>query len=134
MRNLLITSVLILMCFSIQAQETQTNSTMGTVTGKVKFSPTRPGPVRPDEPEDPKILRRIYANYKVRVLAEDGKKLIRELEINSEGIYKTELEPGIYFLKVYPSAMGKIQKAGEQVEVIAGKTTRLDFSIDTGMR
>jgi hypothetical protein len=128
-------SVLILVCFSIQAQETQTNSsTMGIVTGKVNFSPTRPGPVRPNEPEDPEILKRIYANYKVRVLAEDGKKVIRELEINSQGMYKTELEPGIYFLKVYPSAMPKFQKQGERVEITAGKTITVDISVDTGMR
>jgi len=107
---------------------------MGIVTGKVNFSPTRPGPVRPNEPEDPELLRKIYSSYKVRVLAEDGKKVIRELEINPQGIYKTELEPGIYFLKVYPSAMGKIQKESERVQVTAGKTTNVDISVDTGMR
>jgi hypothetical protein len=135
MRNLLITSVLILICFSIQAQETQTNSTMGTVTGKVKFSPTRPGPVRPNEPEaDPSVMQKIYAAHKVRVIAEDGNKVVREVEINSQGIYKTELEPGIYFLQITPPSMGKIQKQGERVEVIAGKTTNVDISVDTGMR
>ena len=136
MRNLLITSVLILMCFSVQAQETQTNSsTMGTVTGKVKFSPTRPGPVRPNEPEaEPEVMQKIYAAHKVRVVAEDGKKVIREVEINSQGIYKTELEPGVYFLQITPPSMGKFQKRGERVEVVAGKTIQVDISVDTGMR
>jgi hypothetical protein len=135
MRNLLITSVLILICFSIQAQETQTSSTMGTVTGKVNFSPTRPGPVRPNEPEtDPSVMQKIYAAHKVRILAEDGKKIIREVEINSQGIYKTELEPGIYFLQITPPSMGKFQKQGERVEVTAGKISNVDISVDTGMR
>jgi hypothetical protein len=136
MRNLMIASVLILMCCSVQAQETQTNnSTMGTVTGKVKFSPTRPGPVRANEPEaDPSVLQKIYAAHKVRVLAEDGKKVIREVEINSQGIYKTELEPGIYFLQITPPSMGKFQKEGERVEVVAGKTIQADISVDTGIR
>jgi hypothetical protein len=136
MRNLMIASVLILMCCSVEAQETQTNSsTMGTVTGKVKFSPTRPGPVRANEPEeDPSVLRKIYAAHKVRVLAEDGKKVIREVEINSQGIYKTELEPGIYFLQITPPSMGKFQKQGERVEVVAGKTIQADISVDTGIR
>jgi hypothetical protein len=135
MRNLLIASVLILVCFSIDAQETQTNSTMGIVTGKVNFSPTRPGPVRPNEPEtDPSIMQKIYAGHKVKVLAEDGKKVIREVEINSQGIYKTELEPGIYFLLITPPSMGKIQKQNQRIEVVAGKTIQADISIDTGMR
>jgi hypothetical protein len=133
MRNLLITSVLALICLvglSIHAEEKE----MGIVTGKVKFSPVRPGPVRLNEPEDPEILRRIYANHRVRVLAENGKKLIRELEINSQGIYKTELEPGIYFLQVTPPSMGKFQKQPQRVEVTAGKTINVDISVDTGMR
>ena len=137
MRNLMIASVLILMCCcSVRAQETQTNnSTMGTVTGKVTFSPTRPGPVRANEPEaDPTVLQKIYAAHKVRVLAEDGKKVIREVEINSQGIYKTELEPGIYFLQITPPSMGKFQKQGERVEVVAGKTIQADISVDTGIR
>jgi hypothetical protein len=136
MRNLLIASVLILMCCSIQAQETQTTtSTMGIVTGKVNFSPTHPGPVRPNVPEtDPSVMQKIYAGHKVKVLAEDGKKVIREVEINSQGIYKTELEPGIYWLQISPPSMGKIQKQGERIEVVAGKTTKADISVDTGIR
>ena len=135
MRLLLIASVLVLMCFSIQAEETQTSSTMGIVTGKIKFSPVRPGPVRPNEPEaDLSVMQKIYAAHKVRVLAEDGKKVVREVEINSQGIYKTELEPGIYFLQIIPPSMGKVQKNGERVEVVAGKTIQADISVDTGIR
>ncbi len=108
---------------------------MGIVTGKVKFSPVRPGPVRPNEPEaDPSVMQKIYAAHKVKILAEDGKKMIREVEINSQGIYKTELEPGIYFLQIIPPSMGKVQKQSQRVEVIAGKTFQLDISIDTGIR
>jgi hypothetical protein len=108
---------------------------MGTVTGKVKFSPVHPGPVRPNEPEaDSSVMQKIYATHKVRVLAEDGKKVIREVEINSQGIYKTELEPGIYFLQITPPSMGKIQKQSQRVEVTAGKTTQVDISVDTGLR
>jgi hypothetical protein len=129
-------SVSILICFSIQAQETQTNSsTMGIVTGKVNFSPTRPGPVRPNEPgADSEVLQKIYAAHKVRVVAEDGKKVIREVEINSQGIYKTELEPGIYFLQITPPSMGKFQKQSQRIEITAGKTIQLDISVDTGIR
>jgi hypothetical protein len=135
MRLLLIASVLVLMCFSIQAEETQTSATMGIVTGKVKFSPVQPGPVRPNEPEaDPSVMQKIYAAHKVRVLAEDGKKVIRELEINNQGTYKAELEPGIYFLQVTPPSMGKLQKQSQRVEVTAGKTIQVDISVDTGMR
>jgi hypothetical protein len=135
MRLLLIASVLVLMCFSIQAEETQTSPTMGIVTGKVKFSPVKPGPVRPNEPEaDPSVMQKIYAAHKVRILAEDGKKVIREVEINTQGTYKAELEPGIYFLQVFPPSMGKLQKQSQRVEVTAGKTTQADISIDTGMR
>ena len=135
MRKLLIASVLILICFSIRAQETQTSSSaMGIVTGKVKFSPIHPGPVRPNEPDNPEVLQKIYAAHKVKVLAEDGKKVIREVEINQQGIYKTELEPGIYFLQITPPSMGKIQKQSQRVEAIAGKTITVDISIDTGIR
>ena len=136
MRLLLKASVLALMCVSIQAEETQTSiSKMGTVTGKVKFSPVQPGPVRANEPEaDPSVMQKIHAAHKVRILAEDGKKVIREVEINSQGIYKAELEPGIYFLQIIPPSMGKVQKQGGRVEVVAGKTIQADISVDTGIR
>lgn len=142
MRNLLIASVLALTClagFPLQAEEkgsTQTKMTeMGIVTGKVTFSPLRPGPVRLNEPEaSPEVLQKVYAGHKVRVLAEDGKKIVREVEINSQGIYKAELEPGIYFLQVYPPSMGKFQKQGQRIEISAGKTIQADISVDTGIR
>lgn len=136
MRLLLIASVLTLMCVSIQAEETQTSiSKMGTVTGKVKFSPVQPGPVRPNEPEaDPSVMQKINAAHKVRILGEDGKKVIREVEINSQGIYKAELEPGIYFLQIIPPSMGKVQKQSQRIEVTAGKTIQFDISVDTGIR
>ena len=136
MRLLLIASVLTLMCVSIQAEETQTSiSKMGTVTGKVKFSPVQPGPVRPNEPEaDPSVMQKINAAHKVRILGEDGKKVIREVEINSQGIYKVELEPGIYFLQIIPPSMGKVQKQSQRIEVTAGKTIQFDISVDTGIR
>lgn len=133
MRNLLITSVLALICLvclSVHGEEKE----MGIVTGKVKFSPVHPGPVRPNEPEDTELMRKIYSAHKVRILAEDGKKMVREVEISPQGIFKTELEPGIYFFQVTPPSMGKIQKQSQRVEVIAGKTINVDISVDTGMR
>lgn len=117
-------------------ESTQTTmSEMGIVTGKVSFSPLRPGPVRDDEPaENPELLRKMYARHKVKVLAEDGKRTIREVEINSQGIYKVELEPGIYFLQITPFGIGKLQKQSQRVEVRPGKTIQADISVDTGMR
>jgi len=143
MRSLILILILFVSC-SIQGmteeekaskESVQTKmSQMGVVTGKVSFGPLRPGPIRDDEPEEnPELLRKIYAVHKVKVLAEDGKRTVREVEIDSQGIYKVELEPGIYFLQITPSGIGKLQKQSQRVEVRPGKTIQADISVDTGM-
>ncbi len=148
MRNSMRTLILVLAVFvscSIQGmaeeekaskESVQTKmSRMGVVTGKVSFGPLRPGPAREDEQEENQdVLRKIYAEHKVKVLAADGKRTVREVEINSQGIYKVELEPGIYFLQITPPAMGKWQKQSLRTELKPGETVQVDISVDTGLR
>jgi hypothetical protein len=135
--------------FQIKAEEKVSGSTpkhqknqavdnsSGVVTGKVSFGPLRPGPERVDETgnkeEQKEILQKMYSSHKVTVLRSDGKKIIREVEIDKTGTFKVELPPAVYLLQVTP-AVGRFQKAPVTVEVKAGKTVTADISVDTGIR
>jgi hypothetical protein len=107
----------------------------GFVTGKVTFGPLLPGPEREDNSTGQnQIAEKMYDAHKVSVLDEHGKRTIREVAINKEGIYKVELPPGKYVLQVTPPGIGRFKKEFTKVEVKARETVQMDISIDTGMR
>jgi hypothetical protein len=106
----------------------------GIVTGKVTFTPFRPGPEREgdeDNPETKTIAEKMFATHKVEILKLDSKKKVGEVTINKDGVYKADLVPGKYYLQITPARFGK---RPIEVEVISGKTTRVDISVDTGFQ
>jgi hypothetical protein len=105
----------------------------GVITGKVSFGPLKPGPESLVE-ESQDVPAKIYETHKVAVFNEEGKKKIGEVPINKEGIYRIELPPGKYILRITPNSFGRFSNQPFKAEIVAGKTVQLDISVDTGMR
>jgi hypothetical protein len=105
----------------------------GVITGKVSFGPLTPGPESLVE-DSQEVPAKIYETHKVAIFNENGKKKIGEVPINKEGIYRIELPPGKYILRITPNSFGRFSNQPFKAEIVAGKTLQLDISVDTGMR
>ncbi len=101
----------------------------GRVTGQVTI-----GPICPVEREDQPcvIAPEVYTSRKVVVYGSNQVTAIQEMSLDSEGNYTFSLPPGTYWLQIVPAGIGEGEK--KQVTILAGKTTPLDFDVDTGIR
>ena len=102
---------------------------VGTVTGTVTV-----GPICPVETIDhPCVVPpEAYTSRSVVVYASDNVTELESHALDATGHYALSLKPGTYGLQIRPAGIG----AGEikPVTVTAGKTSTIDFDIDTGIR
>ena len=95
------------------------------------------GPITPVERpgEKPPIPPEVYEARKIMVYDKSGKKLIQQVDIDSEGRwYVAHLKPGTYTIDINRIGMDSSDDVLKQVEIQLGITTRLDIDIDTGIR
>jgi hypothetical protein len=113
----------------------QTNQTHGVLQGKVIIGPMHPGPVRVGD-QSQKIDPKVFSSLKVVISRPDSKEKSREVNINGNGDYSVELDPGKYIVDVVPHKYGIHPKGQPLQEVVieTGKTTRFNLVIDTGIR
>jgi hypothetical protein len=105
----------------------------GTLTGHADIGPLQPVQ-RVGEPQ-PTPSPAMYAAWRIVVLSEDGKREIARGEIDSRGQYQIKLTIGKYVVTAKPvNGVGLGGQQEHTVEIMMGKTTQLDISIDTGMR
>lgn len=72
-----------------------------------------------------------YPNFNIVVYRADGKTVETQAVSDKDGNYKISLIPGKYI--IYTPA-GPVRKKPNTVNIVSGKTTRLDLTIDSGMR
>jgi hypothetical protein len=120
---------------TMNADQTQTQSqpaeNSGTLSGRVTIGPLCPVE-RIDQPCDPPP--EMYAAHRLVLLATDGKKKIQEIKTDAKGYYKAQVPAGDYLLDYQPHDIGIGEKPPRPVHVDAGKTTKLNVEIDTGIR
>lgn len=98
------------------------------------------GPLCPLEPCNltSEQITKTYESRKLLVYdANNQSRLIKEINIDSQGNYKAELAPGTYIIKIKsPNILesGRSGKSPNKAKVEAGKSTTLDITIDTGIR
>jgi len=95
------------------------------------------GPITPVERpgENPPIPPEVYEARKIMVYDKSGKKLIQQIDIDSESRwYVAHLKPGTYTIDINRIGMDSSDDVPQQVEIQLGITTRLDIDIDTGIR
>jgi len=105
--------------------------THGTLSGIVTIGPNcpveqigNPCPTPPDA----------FAQRKVLVYNATGAQLLFTVDINSQGFYAIDLEPGKYLVDLKRIGVDKVAGVPRSIDIQANATTRVDISIDTGIR
>jgi hypothetical protein len=104
----------------------------GVVTGRVAIRPL--SPVEEQGQPTPTPWPELYEGRFILIYGPDGEEVVRRAEIDAEGVYREELEPGTYVVDI--ERVGPVSAAGlpKTIQVAAGETVRVDAVIDTGIR
>jgi hypothetical protein len=106
----------------------QIPSEAGTgVEGIITISPTKAGPVRADAPSSRPLAKAAF-------VVENQKGEVTSFTTDDQGRFRTSLTPGHYkvSLKDRTSSIGKYGPF--EVDVVAGKMTKVQWECDTGLR
>ena len=95
------------------------------IEGVICVSPSRPGPQRADAPSKAPVANTGFVVQK-------GEEKVASFTTNSEGHFQVSLPPGHYV--VSRENAGAIGRWRFEVDVMAGKMTRVDWIGDSGMR
>ena len=100
----------------------------GILTGIVTIGPLCPVEPCPPNPQ-------IYLSHKLLILASNKATVVQIVGMDSQGKYQTSLPTGIYFVDFTPHDIGIPGSfVPPMARIEAGKVTRLDIHIDTGIR
>ncbi len=104
---------------------------VGILEGQVSIGPNCPVE-SVDEPCDRDA--QVYAAHKLAVLNSD-RSLVKEVDLDSKGNFRTELAAGSYLADVVPHDIGIGGPPDPKpFEILAGQTTTVTIDIDTGIR
>jgi hypothetical protein len=125
--RLILMFLLALSClFAARAQSSPTPEPDSGIEGIITLGPTHGGPVRPGIPDS-----KPFANGTFVVENENG--VVTSFSTNDQGQFRISVGPGHY--RVSPKEKSKIGYYGPfDVDVVAGQTTKVAWSCDTGMR
>jgi hypothetical protein len=119
--------VLLIMCSSFSSAQTQSESGTG-IEGVITVGPTHGGPIRADAPSSAPLANATF------VVKNENEAVVASFTTDDEGRFRTSLSPGRYTVSMEGKKSG-IGKFGPfQVDVVAGKMTRVEWHCDTGMR
>jgi hypothetical protein len=102
----------------------------GRLSGVVTIGPNCPVTTTNPCPPPPSA----YAQRKVLVYDETKKNLLHTVDIDSQGLYLIDLVPAKYTVDIKGVGLDRSADVPKVVEVHANAVTRLDISIDTGIR
>ncbi len=96
------------------------------------------GPLTPVERVDlpaPTPSPELCTALGLTVLTEDGATEVARLNLSADCSYRIELRRGAYVVHLKPTSSIQFSKdLPKTAEIESGKTTRLDFHVDTGIR
>ncbi|UCH43403.1 MAG: hypothetical protein JSW16_02355 [Dehalococcoidales bacterium] len=103
----------------------------GILHGKVAI-----GPISPVEQPgvDNEIPCEVYQARKIMVYDRKHQNLVKQVDIDCDGRYRTELKPGIYVVDINRIGIDNSPEVPAEIRIESGLTTRLDIDIDTGIR
>ena len=103
----------------------------GRLSGLVTIGPNCPGPQQINPcPTQPSA----YAARKILVFTESKSKLLFTVDIDSQGSYVINLTPARYTVDIRPNGIDRTSDLPKVIEIRANTVTRLDVSIDPGIR
>jgi hypothetical protein len=108
----------------------------GVLEGRVTIGPACPVERQPvgAKPESCPAPPGAYADRKVLVFTPNRDSLVASVDVDSTGSYRVELKPGEYLVDVKRSGIETSKDLPRRVQIGAGRTVRVDLSIDTGIR
>ena len=109
----------------------QTPQVHGRLSGVVTIGPNCPGPETTQPCPTPPDA---YALRKILVYDEAKTKLLYTVDIDSQGAYLVDLAPARYSVDVKKAGIDRVSGVPAVVEIKANTVTKLDISIDTGIR
>ena len=94
------------------------------------------GPIVPVEKPDTQyeIPCEVYEARKVVIYDENYEKLMQQVNIDCNGFYQVDLEPGFYVIEINHTGIDHSSEVPKKVEIKSNQTTELDIDIDTGIR
>ena len=104
----------------------------GILTGHVSIGPLQPA-VQVGMPE-PTPNAEVYAARQIVIFDERGRKEIARALISDKGTYEIALPAGTYTVDINHTGIDFAKGLPALVEIKAYEITRLDVSIDTGIR
>jgi len=104
---------------------------LGKLIGLVTIGPNCPGPTTTNPCPTPPSA---YASRKVEVYDSAHSKLLFTVDIDNGGFYSIDLAPNTYTVDLRPNGIDRSADVPKQVTITANETTRVDISIDTGIR
>ena len=112
--------------FSLTAvAETPPPGTSG-IEGKIVVSPTRPGPIRKEEPSVAPVRN---AQFAIKA----GDATVKTFTTDNEGRFQVALPPGHYVI-IREGAPPRIGRWRFEADVVAGQVTKVHWTADSGMR
>jgi hypothetical protein len=132
--NLIYTVIIFIITVLASGCDKLVVSDPGFLEGKISIGPLCP--VEHDPPDSTCLpTAETYKAYPVGIWTSKGNTLITIINPALDGSFKTELEPGIYTIRLEKN-LYNIGSSNLPVEVsiISGKETLLDINIDTGIR
>jgi hypothetical protein len=133
MKQLLAAAALLLISCGGNSSPTDPLSTVriGKLVGLVTIGPNCPGPTDSNPCPTPPSA---YAARKVNVWDAGRTKLLFTVDLDNGGFYSIDLAPNTYTVDLKPNGIDKSADVPKQVIVNGNETTRVDISIDTGIR
>jgi hypothetical protein len=128
MKNVpLVFFVLILFSPMSVAQTTPTPSAASGIEGVISVSPAHGGPTRIDEPNS-----RPITNVAFSVQNESG--TVTDFTTDDQGHFQVSLPPGHYTVSLKDRKGGVGRFGPFDADVVAGQTTKVQWTCDSGMR
>jgi hypothetical protein len=125
LRRLSIALAVLIMCAGFLPGQTQSGSETG-IEGVITIDPTRPGPVRADDPSSPLA--------KTAFMVESQKGEITSFTTDDQGRFRMSLAPGHYKVSLKGKTSGVGHYGPFEVDVVAGKMTKVQWRCDSGIR
>lgn len=120
--------ILALLIMSAPFSLGQKQSESGTgIEGVITISPTHPGPVREDASSSAPL-----ANIPFVVQTEKG--IVTSFTTDAQGRFQVSLEPGHYTIAMKEKKRGIGGYGPFDVDVVAGKMTKVEWRCDSRMR
>ena len=118
--------ILAVMCTSFSSGQTPSGAQTG-IEGIITISPTQAGPVRDDSPSSKPLANATFA-------VENEKGEVASFTTDAKGHFRTLVPPGHYkvSMKGRKSSIGRFGPF--EVDVAAGKITKIEWQCDSGIR